>query len=96
MARPSRIDCSREDAAIEEAKRQCGIDDVDFNGINLYCYNIMLPLAVGDEKAAEYYEIAEKEGWTTFSMKNDWKTIYGDGVTKTALPGAETALQDAA
>ena len=49
-----------------------------------------------DEKAAEYYEIAEKEGWTTFSMKNDWKTIYGDGVTKTALPGAETDLQDAA
>lgn len=53
-ARPKRLDCSREDAAIEEAKRRCGIDDDDFNGINLYCYNIMLPLEVGDEKAAEF------------------------------------------
>lgn len=49
-----------------------------------------------DEKAAEYYGVAEKERWTTFSMKNDWKTIYGDGVTKTGLPGTEPALQDAA
>ena len=54
MARPKRIDCSREDAAVEEAKGRCGIDDVGFNGINLYCYNIMLPLEVGDEKAAEF------------------------------------------
>ena len=54
MARPNRIDCSREDAAIEAAKRQCGIDDVGFNGINLYCYNIMVPLEVGDEKAEEF------------------------------------------
>lgn len=54
MARPRRIDCSREEAAIEEAKRRCGVDDVGFNGINLYCYNIMLPIEVGDEKAAEF------------------------------------------
>lgn len=48
------------------------------------------------EKAAEYYDEAEKQGWTAFSMANDWKTIYEDGVTKTELPGAETALEDAA
>ena len=54
MAKPKRIDCSREEAAIEEAKRRCGIDDVGFNGINLYCYNIMLPLEIGDEKATEF------------------------------------------
>ena len=48
------------------------------------------------EKAAEYYDKAEEQGWTAFSMANDWKTIYGDGVTKTELPGAETVLQDAA
>ena len=54
MAKPKKLDCSLEDAAIEEAKRRCGIDDVGFNGINLYCYNIMLPLEVGDEKAAEF------------------------------------------
>lgn len=49
-----------------------------------------------DEKAAEYYDEVEKQGWTAFSMANDWKTIYGDGVTKTELPGTENALQDAA
>ena len=54
MAKPKKLDCSREEAAIEEAKRRCGIDDVGFNGINPYCYNIMLPLEVGDEKAAEF------------------------------------------
>ncbi len=48
------------------------------------------------EKAAEYLEDVEKNGWTPFSMANDWMTIYGDGVTKTALPGAEPALDDAA
>ena len=54
-----------------------------------------------DEKAAEYYEEVEKEGWTPFSMANDWKTIYGEDVQKTELPGAESTeeeevLQDAA
>ena len=49
-----------------------------------------------EEKALEYYADAEQQGWTTFSMANDWTTIYGDGVIKTALPGAEEAQQDAA
>ena len=40
-----------------------------------------------EEKAAEYYSEVEKEDWTPFSMKNDWKTIYGDKVEKTELPG---------
>ena len=41
----------------------------------------------------------EKEGWTAFSMANDWSTIYGEGVEKVGLPGAEQeaeALPDAA
>ena len=42
-----------------------------------------------DEKAAEYYDEVEKEGWTAISMANDWETIYGAGVKKTGLPGAE-------
>ncbi len=54
MARPKRLDCSREDAAIEEAKRRFGIDDAGFCGINLYCCNITVPLEVGDEKAAAF------------------------------------------
>lgn len=37
------------------------------------------------EKADEFYEEVEKEGWTPFSMANDWVTIYGDGVKKTKL-----------
>ena len=48
------------------------------------------------EKAAEYYSEAEKQGWTAFSMANDWKTIYGDSVRKTELPGAEESLPNAA
>ena len=49
-----------------------------------------------EEKAAEYCGVAEKEGWVPFSMANDWKTIYGDHVVKTELPGAEEPLPDAA
>ncbi len=48
------------------------------------------------EKAAAFYENAAAEGWTAISMANDWKTIYGDGVIKTALPGAQEELSDAA
>lgn len=50
-----------------------------------------------EEKAAEFYDIAEEQGWTAISMANDWETIYGDGVQKTGLPGIEEeALDDAA
>lgn len=49
-----------------------------------------------DEKAEEYYDEVKKQGWTAFSMADDWKTIYGDGVEKTELPGAEEALPVAA
>ena len=42
----------------------------------------------GDEKkAAEYNDEVKKENWTPFSMANDWKTIYDEGVQKTQLPG---------
>lgn len=49
-----------------------------------------------DEKAAEYYEKVESQGWTAISMADDWKTIYADEVLKTGLPFAEQALPDAA
>lgn len=41
------------------------------------------------EKAAEAFETAEKELWLPCSMKDDWATIYGEGVVKTALPTEE-------
>ncbi len=41
------------------------------------------------ERAKEQTETAQKEGWTLFHMcKDDWNTIYGEGVKKTELPGA--------
>ena len=50
-----------------------------------------------DEKAADYYAEIEKEGWTAFSMANDWATIYGEGVRRTELPGViEEPLANAA
>lgn len=34
------------------------------------------------EKADKMYKLCEQYDWVPVSMKNDWKTIYGDGVTK--------------
>ena len=48
-----------------------------------------------EEKAADFYAVVEKEDWTGISMANDWLTIYGEGVQKTQLPGAE-AVEEAA
>ena len=41
-------------------------------------------------------ETVESEGWTGISMANDWASIYGEGVSKTGLPGAEQELEEAA
>ena len=49
-----------------------------------------------EKKAADYCKEAEKQGWTAISMADDWATIYGEGVRKTELPGAEEKLQGAA
>ena len=44
-----------------------------------------------EKKAADYMLEVENNGWTPFSMANDWKTIYGEGVKRTELPGAVEA-----
>ena len=37
----------------------------------------------GNENSAnKMYDMCSEHGWEPISMKNDWKTIYGDGVTK--------------
>ena len=51
------------------------------------------------KKAAEMAEMCQKSGWTAVSMKNDWKTIYGEGVTKkedrlTGIPCDQVLLTD--
>ena len=50
------------------------------------------------DRAKEQTAEADKQGWTLFHMSDqDWATIYGDGVTKTQLPGAAAQeLTDAA
>ena len=34
------------------------------------------------EKASRIKEVSDANGYSTISMKDDWKTIYGDGVEK--------------
>ena len=48
------------------------------------------------EKAAEVIEEAKSQGWTTFSMRDDWATIYGEGVVKTERVNDEVELAEAA
>ena len=41
------------------------------------------------EKAAEMLASAQDAGWAGISMRDDWSTIYGDGVEKTQLRANE-------
>ena len=34
------------------------------------------------EKAQKIYDFCAENGWTPISMKNDWLTVFGEGVTK--------------
>jgi hypothetical protein len=34
------------------------------------------------EKAKKMKDLCEEHGWVAISMKDDWSTIYGDGVTR--------------
>ncbi len=40
-----------------------------------------------EEKANKMYDLCDEFDWVPVSMKNDWTTIYGDGVTKIADAG---------
>ena len=62
-------------------------------------------MVVADDEAREYGDAAgadeKKESYTKqgigiISMRDDFKTIYGDGVQKTALPGVEETPEKAA
>ena len=35
-----------------------------------------------EEKAQKMFDLCAEYDWLPISMKNDWSTIYGDGVTK--------------
>ncbi len=45
-------------------------------------------------RADEQQEEANEQGWTTFSMADDWATIYGKGVKKTQLAAGKKAESD--
>ena len=34
------------------------------------------------EKAQKIYDFCAENGWTPISMKNDWLTVFGEGITK--------------
>ena len=34
------------------------------------------------EKAQKIYDFCAENGWTPISMKNDWLTVFGEGVTR--------------
>ena len=36
-----------------------------------------------ESKAGKMFDLCKANGWQSISMKNDWKSIYGDGVEKT-------------
>ena len=46
----------------------CCDDDVRENG--------------SQQKAQPIYDFCAENGWTPISMKNDWLTVFGEGVTK--------------
>ena len=47
------------------------------------------------ERAKEQTAECEKEGWILVHMSDeDWATIYGEGVSKTELPGAATKAEE--
>ena len=48
-----------------------------------------------EEKAASMRDEVSKEGWVGISMRDDWKTIYGDGVERTELPQVEELAEAA-
>ena len=48
-----------------------------------------------ESKAEKMYDLCEEFNWVPISMKNDWTTIYGDGVTKIQQPASD-AENDAA
>ncbi|MBR5091586.1 MAG: haloacid dehalogenase-like hydrolase [Ruminiclostridium sp.] len=48
------------------------------------------------DKANKMYDLCDENGWIPVSMKNDWKTIYGEGVTYTGAYAASKAANKAA
>ena len=48
------------------------------------------------KKADDMYKLCEENNWIPVSMKNDWKTIYAEGVKYIGKQAAEPAAEPAA
>ncbi len=51
-------------------------------GVYMVCCDDLVRENGNLEKAQKMYDLCRENGWTPISMKNDWLTIYGEGVTK--------------
>ena len=54
MARNKRVNWKIEDDALSKMRARHGISDCEVYGINPYCFNVMVPLAYGDEKVMAF------------------------------------------
>ena len=54
MAKNKRVIWKKEDDALTKMRQKHGIRDMDINGINPYCFNVILPLKYGDKKVKAF------------------------------------------
>lgn len=54
MSRNKRVIWKKEDDALTKMRQKHGIRDMDINGINPYCFNVILPLKYGDKKVKAF------------------------------------------
>ena len=67
-----------------------GTDRFIVRGFMLCCDDLVRENG-NEKKADDMYKMCAEHGWTAVSIKNDWTTIYGDGVTKVDTPALDQA-----
>lgn len=68
----------------------CSSNPYESRGFMLCCDDLVRENG-NEKKADDMYKMCAEHGWTAVSMKNDWTTIYGDGVTKVDTPAPDQA-----
>lgn len=66
------------------------------SGAYLLCCDDLVRENGNTEKAEKMRKSCEENGWTAVSMKDDWTTIYGENVTRTAGEKATEVVTDKA
>ena len=63
------------------------VNNKNYKGMALMVLNDDLERENGNiDKANKMNSTCQENGWTPISMKNDWKTIYGEKVKKKPIP----------